>query len=81
MEQVQVFKTQDGLLFATAQEAKEHEESLVSVQEMAGLKADLIAAGWKTEQAQAVLRGAAIYKGWKETKKVPAPVARPRKAA
>ncbi len=79
MEQVQVFKTQDGMLFATELEAQEHEAKTVSAQEMAALKADMIASGWKAELASAVLRGAAIYKGWKETKKVPAPVARPRK--
>lgn len=79
MEQVQMFMTTDGQVFATAAEAKAHEEKMLASLEMQQFQADLTAAGWAKDQVATTIRCANLYRTWKETKAVPGPIKRPRK--
>lgn len=64
MEAVQMFKTSDGKMFESKNEAEAHEEEVRTAAVRADFTNALVAAGYGKELAQTLARGAAMYKAW-----------------
>ena len=64
MESVQMFKTSDGKMFESKNEAEAHEEECKSATVRLEFFNALVAAGYSKELAHTLARGAAMYKTW-----------------
>lgn len=70
MDAVQMFKTSDGNLFASAEEAQAHEAKIAGKADRDAFVAALKAAGYSPELAGMYARGADIYTSWKASSTV-----------
>ncbi len=81
MEAVQVYKTEDGKMFDTAEEAASHENSVVAKAKEESFRAALMSAGYSKEAASMYVRGARLADMHAKGSALPAPSKRTSRPA
>jgi len=79
MQEVTMYQANDGSVYASAIEAKEHDQKQEAEAARSQFVAALLGAGYDKGVAATYARGAALFSAWQNKQGIPAPTKRAKK--